>query len=313
MNLARLLDPRRYARARRIFRRPLGAHTTLAFATRASRTRTGPLALDFRRGGRLVFPRREEVWAALSHLLEDDVDPESVETDGRFLRLTWRGRPFEFEAAGMDLAVFWEIFRRDAYRLSELPGHLGAVVDVGGNVGLFTSAVAGRAERVLFVEPVPANRERAAALFARQGIADRVEIVPLAAGARTGDTVELHLSAVSVCHSTSRAYARGRYGGDGTVRVRTVAMADLLERLPGGRCDLMKIDAEGAEYDFLLAASPDALRRVRRLAVEVHVAPPDLPLERFGELRARLESAGFTVEHEPPGPPAFMLFAGRAD
>ena len=71
-----------------------------------------------------------------------------------------------------------------------------------------------------------------------------------------------------------------------------------LEDLVGGRTiDLLKIDIEGAEYDFV-AQYPELLKQVRRLMIEIHSAPES----RQRELRASLERAGLrqfgrTVEH----------------
>ena len=71
-----------------------------------------------------------------------------------------------------------------------------------------------------------------------------------------------------------------------------------LEALIGGRTiDLLKIDIEGAEYDFV-AQYPELLKQVRRLMIEIHSAPDS----RQSELRVSLERAGLrqfgrAVEH----------------
>ena len=52
--------------------------------------------------------------------------------------------------------------------------------------------------------------------------------------------------------------------------VRSVTVAALLDRLGLQRCDLLKLDLEGAEYDLLRRADAGELRRVEQLFVEFH-------------------------------------------
>ena len=65
------------------------------------------------------------------------------------------------------------------------------------------------------------------------------------------------------------------------------------------RCDLLKIDVEGAEYDVLHAASEATLRRIRRIAGEYHDIRPDDPRTRIVNFAAHLESKGFAVDTRP--------------
>ena len=41
----------------------------------------------------------------------------------------------------------------------------------------------------------------------------------------------------------------------------------------GGRVDVVKIDTEGAEYDFVLASDPAAWASVQRVVMEYHDVP----------------------------------------
>ena len=62
-------------------------------------------------------------------------------------------------------------------------------------------------------------------------------------------------------------------------------------------CDLLKIDAEGSEYDILLGARPETLAKVRHMAIEYHVG---LNEHRPEELEAHLERLGFATTRFPP-------------
>ena len=73
--------------------------------------------------------------------------------------------------------------------------------------------------------------------------------------------------------------------------------ADLLRRESVERVDLLKCDVEGAEFDALLGAEVEVLRKVERIAVELHLTS-ELPAGRADALRAHLRVAGFELEEE---------------
>jgi hypothetical protein len=67
--------------------------------------------------------------------------------------------------------------------------------------------------------------------------------------------------------------------------------------LVGKTVDLLKLDAEGAEYTALPAARADTLSRIRRIEMEYH--PWGNPEHLFSQMTAR----GFTIQsaHDNPG------------
>ena len=62
-----------------------------------------------------------------------------------------------------------------------------------------------------------------------------------------------------------------RLSADGDITVPTTDLAHLVDRqsAEGGMIDLLKVDIEGAEEDFL-CTKPEFLERVRVLVVELH-------------------------------------------
>jgi hypothetical protein len=78
-----------------------------------------------------------------------------------------------------------------------------------------------------------------------------------------------------------------RISGQGGVEVKTLT----LQSLVGSHevVDLLKIDAEGAEYETLPSASRDVLRRIRQIEMEYH--PSGEPERLF----RRLRDCGFQV------------------
>jgi FkbM family methyltransferase len=84
--------------------------------------------------------------------------------------------------------------------------------------------------------------------------------------------------------------------GEGADAVAANSLTQVLDRLPEGRCDLLKIDCEGCEYDFLLSAGPETLDRIGRITMETHRG---LGTGSPEQLVSYLAGNGFNVEVRP--------------
>jgi len=92
-------------------------------------------------------------------------------------------------------------------------------------------------------------------------------------------------------------------------RVPCIGFTELLDKVP--RVDFLKVDCEGAEFDFIPDAPSATLRKVRKIAMEYHDVRPDLTHK---DLVRKLEAEGFRVTVDPPhaGQTNGMLFAVAA-
>jgi hypothetical protein len=71
------------------------------------------------------------------------------------------------------------------------------------------------------------------------------------------------------------------------------------------RCDLLKMDCEGAEYEILYNCPPDYLRRIDQIAMEVHRG--DKEDQNIDALEKFFRQQGFRTRRKPVG----MLWAWR--
>lgn len=141
------------------------------------------------------------------------------------------------------------------------------VVDIGAGLGDFTVFAAQRTPhgRVFAFEPAP---DSVALLKKNLGLnrVQNVEVCPCAVSHVAG-TLHLDISGgVAVQYRTVGA----AHAQTGKIEVRSLALADVLADLPGGVCDFLKMDCEGAEYDMLLNLHDATLRRIRRICLEYH-------------------------------------------
>lgn len=289
--LGRLFSLERYRHCRELFEHPAQAHLALTGVTKK------PFTLEFKSGGRLDFPKFRKVRSLWTYLFSDPARLRGLHVAEGALGFPFEGTTIYVRPVSFDFPIFTEVFLEDVYQLKTL-GELETVVDLGANIGLFsTRAAMLGAKRVIAIEPVSANRALAERHFAAAKVAERVTLIGKAVTGTTGETVAIHLSAEnSGAHSVDRDMA-GIQGGAGVEQVETISLADLFAEHGIERCDLLKCDVEGAEFEIVLATPPEVLQKVARLAMEVHLTP-DTPADRYPALKAHLEASGFTLEEE---------------
>jgi FkbM family methyltransferase len=159
------------------------------------------------------------------------------------------------------------------------------VVDVGANIGIFTLLAARYAARVISCEPHPVTFSflTANALTAT-GPAD-VVLMNSAIAANSG-RVTLFEGDASTANSIvdSGGPKRG-------LAVRAQSLGDLFQSQGVRKCDFLKLDCEGSEFE-IVKSSLELLRRTTRvISLEYHEHPGG----SRGELRRMLQDAGFAV------------------
>ena len=203
------------------------------------------------------------------------------------------GGCFRIRGGEHDRHVFKRIFARDEYRLDGLaPGSLGTVVDVGAHIGVFALRVAPLARRVLCFEPDPANFELLRANTARLPHVTCVRTA-VAAGRATRS---LHLG-INGSRNSLRPIDPER--SKGAIPVEAVGLDDLFREHGVDRCDLLKIDCEGGEYEIVYGASAALWSRVGRIRMEYHPVPEARPRETGEGLERFFAAAGRRTERRP--------------
>jgi FkbM family methyltransferase len=201
--------------------------------------------------------------------------------------------------------LFQEIWLRHTY---DPPGYEIAagdvVIDIGANIGVFATYAATRAPgvRVYAYEPFPESAHWLRQNVAASGL-NNVRVHQQAVAAATG-TRQLHTDPGNwIMHSLSEAAVSGA-----GVEVECVSLADIFRQEGLERCDLLKMDCEGSEYEILPACPPEVLARVRKIVGEYHEGPQYGGTGR--ELCALLEARSFRIEQfEATGPNCGYFYA----
>jgi FkbM family methyltransferase len=206
---------------------------------------------------------------------------------GRGCVVRFRGGPALACRDAMDLWIAKETcLDRDYERYGTAIARDWTIVDIGAGIGDFTilAARAASAGHVVACEPSPSAIALLRDNVRRNGVTN-VDAIGAAVAATASPR------ALSAARHGATASTLGVAPGDHALTVPAVTLADVLARIPSGRCDLLKSDCEGAEFDFLLAADDATLVRIDRIVLEYH----DWQGNHHAALEKRLRDAGFAT------------------
>lgn len=200
------------------------------------------------------------------------------------------------------LFLFHEIWIRKAYSRNGFDVHEGdTVVDIGANIGVFAihAAQTARAVTVHAFEPHPGISDQLESNVRRSGLSN-VFVHRCAVGAITGSRNFVDTGNWLTCRIDDAA--------SGTP-VSCLSLDDAFKNANVARCNLLKLDCEGAEWEILRGASDAALACVARIVGEFHFAPgtPDAA----ASFRTLLETRGFEVAFTEVSGSDCGIFAAR--
>jgi FkbM family methyltransferase len=162
------------------------------------------------------------------------------------------------------------------------------VVDIGANIGTFAVYAATRAAdvRVLAFEPFPDNVTWLRKNIAESGL-ENIQVFELAIAASTEDRF-LQVSPTDwITHALN-----GNGDKKNGITVHCMTIDQVLQGID--RCDLLKLDCEGSEYEIIYGAAPETLSKIKRIVGEYHEAPGDT--SNGDELMSFLRSRSFVID-----------------
>lgn len=167
------------------------------------------------------------------------------------------------------------------------------VVDVGANIGTFTLKAARAARAVYAVEPDDENFDLLTENVRRNRLPGQIIPIHAALAAHSG-TITLHKS----CQGGYHTIVANRAVNHPTEEVPAVSLSDLFEEFRIERCDLLKLDCEGAEYEALYALPNTCWRKIGRVVMEYHGVGRNVEEDQrlAQELVAYLEIQGFRID-----------------
>jgi FkbM family methyltransferase len=182
------------------------------------------------------------------------------------------------------LSAVWDLrLERGHSFLGSLITRGGVVIDAGAHRCEFANALAEKyGVSVISLEPNEA--------LTPTYIHPNVTLLKVALAAQDGNAV----FAIDENPEASRLIAMEGAAITGTV-VQTRSLASLLDEAGVRELELLKLDAEGAEYDALLKSPEEVLTRVKQISVEFHPYDPQKhsDLARINDTITQMKEYGF--------------------
>lgn len=205
-------------------------------------------------------------------------------------------------APGARVPVY-EVFAEDEYAVDWFLAGIDdttSILDIGAHIGCFSMDVTRRrpGARVHSYEPTPSTYAFTARNIESNHLSDRVTVHNEAVGATQGTLVMADNGAGSGHNGVLHLGEEGAVSIE--VPCQSLAGAFSLFDAP---VEVVKLDAEGAEYDIILNSDPALWSSVRRLVMEYHPSPNHV----FDDLLDFLGQVGLSVVRHETGGPGFGL------
>jgi FkbM family methyltransferase len=170
--------------------------------------------------------------------------------------------------------MFYEVWSKKDY---DIPGFTltrdMTVIDIGANQGFFTVYAASKGAKVFAFEPCAENFEVLKWNLSKNSLQGSVKIINAAVTGRNGK-MNLFVSldaAGNIMSGTASTHNEDHSGVLMETRpVESVTLDSLFDDLQIQRCDFLKMDCEGAEYEILAKTSRESFSKIARIAVECH-------------------------------------------
>ncbi len=170
--------------------------------------------------------------------------------------------------SALDIWILKETVIERAYERASVPIQDGwTVVDIGAGLGDFAISTARRFPRsqVYAFEPLPGSFALLEENLKLNQI-QNVRALPFSINGHEG-VAEMHAPSREPAHSLTVPAARVE---SNRARVRTVSLDHGIEGLESQRCDYLKVDCEGAEFEIFFNASAATLQKIQHICLEYH-------------------------------------------
>lgn len=195
----------------------------------------------------------------------------------------------------MDVWIIKETCLDRDYEVNGVPIQDGwTVIDIGAGLGDFAVCVGHEHpnNRIYAYEPAPESL----ALFKENITLNAIKNVQAFQTAVGATTVEMTLRTTreAVQYTTTTSTVSGR--PDGAVTVPGLSLDALFKAEKLTRCDFLKLDCEGCEFDVLLRAAPATLEKIGHICLEYHDTFTEF---NHDDLTRHLQQQGFVVKITP--------------
>ena len=159
--------------------------------------------------------------------------------------------------------LYKEVVLENCYSITEQQMKDREVIDIGANHGFFSIfATSLGARKVVAIEAIPATFNALKENVKRKGFESKIQTLNNAVSATAGQQIKMSIGEF-IGHSSAYNVA------DQFVMVNSITLSEILNYLEGDKIYL-KMDCEGSEYDIILNANEDDMKKISTIVVEIH-------------------------------------------
>ena len=200
----------------------------------------------------------------------------------------------------MQLTTIWVVKEYDypGFEINEND----TIIDIGGHIGLFTLFCKQftKAGKIFSFEPIKENYDIFLENIKMNGLQNIIS--HNVAVTKTEGNIPIYLSNDESGHSVFEKDAK-------TVNVESISLKKIFDKNNINRCNLLKLDCEGSEYEIIESLPNDYFEKIDKIIIEYHFVEKYPIL--FKNLIKKLESIPFAIEIKKFDNSMGMIFAQK--
>ena len=201
--------------------------------------------------------------------------------------VTKNGLKIKLRTCSTDLIAFTHVWIIKEYsRLGFEINENDVIIEIGAHIGLFSLFAWQYCKngKIYCFEPVKENYDMLLSNLELNGIKN---IMPInSAVSNEESTVTIFLNQDEAGHSMYSPTSR-------QLQVRSTSLKKIFDDNKIEKCDFIKMDCEGAEYEIINSLPPDYFQKIKKIAIEYHFA--DTKPESLKNLIKKLESLSYKI------------------
>lgn len=204
-----------------------------------------------------------------------------------------RGLSLTLRTRSSDTNVFNDVWLSGVYDVPDFDWkNVRTVLDIGAHVGVFSLYAVSKAPsaKVIAVEPEPSNLELLRKNVSLNHLENQIAVEAFGVAGKPGSLSLNVMPGRGECNSMYRQ-TEASY----RIEVPVTTLTDLFTRHAIDRCDILKMNCEGAEYEIFYSLPDEYFRRISCMLINYHFYSSD-PKNHPHVLQAHLEKHGFTVQ-----------------
>ena len=174
-------------------------------------------------------------------------------------------RTKNFFAKATDISMAYECIIRDDYQLRKLnPPKNSVIIDIGSHIGSF-SIIASKKytdSKIFSFEPSPNNYS----LLKKNMNLNKTKNVKI-----FNKAVTSHTKGIEIFFNPLNSALNTMYGKNGkSARIPSTTLKNIFTKNKIRKCNFLKMDCEGAEYDIILNTPVSVLKKIDTMVIEYH-------------------------------------------